>query len=84
MSRRARLTVHTRRLTPAEVAQLWFRRGEDFDFRGAYPDFPIPAGDGLFLLSAVESWFARFHGTKQPFPVTTEEEDQAMKAANGR
>lgn len=84
MSRRARLTVHSRRLTPAEVAQLWFRRGEDFDFREAHPDFPAPAVDGLFLLSAVEAWFDRFHGRKQPSLVSsTREEDDAMTAANG-
>jgi len=84
MSRRARLTVHSRRLTPTEVSQLWFRRGEDYAFREAYPDFPAPGPDGLFLLSAVETWFDRFHGRKQLSPVTTEEEDEAMRAASGQ
>lgn len=84
MSRRATLTVHARRLTPAEVAQHWFRRGTDFDFRKTYPDFPAPGPDGLFLLSAVEGWFDRFHGRKHVLPVTTEEEEIAMRAASGR
>ncbi len=87
MTRRATLTVHSRRLTPVEIAQNWFRRGADFagDIHSQHPDFPRPGPDGLFLLSQVERWFDRFHGTAQPSLVTHEtEEDEAMKAASGK
>jgi hypothetical protein len=86
MTRRATLTLHTRRITPVEVAQLWFRRGSAYanQMRIDHADFPAPGPDGLFLLSAVEGWFDRFHGRKQPSLVPPEqEEEEAMRAASG-
>jgi hypothetical protein len=85
--RRATLTVHARRLTGAEIAQHWFRRGQEYkdQIRKEYPDFPQAGPDGLFLLSAVEAWFDRFHGRKQPVLVAPEdEEEEAMRAASGK
>jgi hypothetical protein len=87
MKRHAKLTVYARRLTPAEVAQHWFRRGADFakDIHATYPDFPKPGPDGLYLLSQVETWFDRLHGRTQISLVPAEdEEDAAMRAALGR
>lgn len=86
MSRRAALNPLSRRLTPKEVAQLWFRRGEDFAeiIHQTYPNFPNPGPDGLFLLSSVEAWFDRFHGRPQPSASSRErEEEEAMRAASG-
>ena len=84
MVRRADLTTFSRRLTPREVAQHWFRRGCDYEFRIVYPDFPKPGPDGLFLLTAVEGWFDRFHGQRQPpSDVLKDEEEEAMRAALG-
>lgn len=86
MKRRSTLTVHSRRLTPAEVAQLWFRRGADFtdSIHSEHPDFPQAGPDGLYLLSQVEAWFARWH---RAGPVQTtsldHEEDEAMRVAGG-
>ena len=87
MSRRPALTLHTRRITPVEVAQLWFRRGAAYtnQIRIDHPDFPMPGPDGLFLLSQVEAWFDQFHGRKQPSLVPPErEEEEAMRAASGQ
>lgn len=87
MTRRATLTVFSRRLLPAEVAQHWFRRGKDYaaDIHKDHPDFPKPCPDGLFLLSQVERWFDRLHGNAQPSRVpANREEEEAMLAANGR
>lgn len=87
MSRRATLSAYSQRLTPVEVARLWFRRGADYSgqIHADHPDFPKAAQDGLFLLSHVEGWFARFHGTGQPLRETPEgEEEEAMRVARGR
>jgi hypothetical protein len=82
--RHSNFTTFSRRVTPREVAQHWFRRGLDFDFRQAYPDFPKPGPDGLLLLSAVEGWFDRFHGHRQlSSNPAMDEEDEAMRAARG-
>lgn len=86
-ARRASLTVHARRITPSEIAQHWFRRGTDFarQIHTEYPDFPQAGPDGLFLLSHVEGWFARFHGLRQVETTTPEhEEETAMQAALGK
>lgn len=87
MSRRraANLTPFARRLTPAEVAQHWFRRGAEYarDMRDDHPTFPRPAPDGLYLLADVEAWFDRLHGHSKPNRSTREERDEAMRAANG-
>ena len=84
MKRHSNLTTFSRRLTPREVAQHWFRKGADFDFRSTHHDFPKPGPDGLFLLSAVETWFDRFHGYRQPSSdPAKDEEEQAMRAARG-
>jgi hypothetical protein len=84
MKRHSNLTTFSRRLTPREVAQHWFRRGADFDVRVSYPDFPKPGPDGLFLLSAVEEWFDRFHGHRQlSRDPSMDEEEEAMRAARG-
>jgi hypothetical protein len=70
MSRRrhADMSTFTRRLTPAEVAKHWFRRGADYakQIHGDHPDFPKAGPDGLYLLKSVEDWFDRFHGAPQP------------------
>lgn len=84
--RRANLTILSRRLTPAEVAQLWFRRAADFgdEIAKTYPDFPKPGPDGLFLLSQIESWFDRFHGRSHISLVPpVAEEEAALRAARG-
>ena len=84
--RRAKLTQHARRLTPKEVAQNWFRRGRDFAQRihEAYPNFPQPAPDGLYLLSNVEAFFDGFHGVSGIDSVTPAgEHAEAMRAARG-
>jgi len=82
--RPSNLTPFSRRLTPREVAQNWFRRGADFDFQTAYRDFPKPGPDGLLLLSTVEAWFDRFHGNRQPSPdPSKDEEEEAMRSARG-
>jgi hypothetical protein len=84
MTRRSKLTPNSKRITPPEVAQNWFRRGTDFDFRSAYPDFPKPAPDGLILLAAVEAWFDRLHCVRQlSSDPSKDEEEEAMKAARG-
>lgn len=87
MKRHAKFTVYARRLTPVEVAQFWFRRGAEFarEIWSEYPDFPRPGPDGLFLLSQVEAWFARFHGLAQIVPLArVDEEAAAMRVARGR
>jgi hypothetical protein len=88
MSRRATLTIHSQRLTPVEIARLWFRRGADFAdlIHATHPDFPKAGPDGLFLLSQVQGWFDRFHGVSQKKGVhdtTGEEEDFMRQAAYG-
>jgi hypothetical protein len=85
--RQAVLTPHAQRLTPAEVAQHWFRKGADFstEIHEHYPTFPEPGPDGLFLLSQVKGWFDEFHGKKQVgFHSFQRESDQAMRAALGQ
>jgi hypothetical protein len=87
MGRHAKFSVYARRLTPAEVAQFWFRRGIEFskEIDETYPDFPKPGPDGLFLLSQVEAWFDRFHGKSQISLVPAEDEEEAaMRAARGQ
>lgn len=87
MARTAALTTHTKRLTPTEVAQLWFRRGAAFAERilHEYPTFPKPGPDGLFLLSAVEEWFDTFHGNTKIAVLTPQQERaEAMRAALGQ
>lgn len=83
MTRMASLTPLSQRLTPVEVARLWFRRGPDFagKIRNTHPDFPKPGPDGLFLLTQVEAWFDRWHGRPQGRPDS--EEEDAMQAARG-
>jgi hypothetical protein len=81
MSRRPALSNYSQRLTPAEVARNWFRRGPDYMAK-VPADFPKPGPDGLFLLSQVEAWFDRFHGIKQR-PEQNGEEDAIMRAARG-
>jgi hypothetical protein len=85
-TRHAALTIHSRRLTPFEVAQHWFRRGRDFVplIHSEYPDFPAPAPDGLYLVKTVESFFDRLHGNvdRSAAPLADEVET-AMRAARG-
>jgi hypothetical protein len=84
MTRHSSQTEFSRRLTPREIAQQWFRRGADYAFLREYRDFPKPGPDGLFLLSAVEAWFDRFHGNCQPSRTPEkDEEEEAMRAARG-
>lgn len=85
MTRHARLTAFSRRLTPAEIRRDWFRRGQDYDWRQDHPTFPQAGPDGLFLLSSVEAWFDAFHGRRQLSIVPAEnEEEAAMRAALGQ
>lgn len=68
VARRTNLTPFARRLTPAEVAQHWFRRAPEYakTMHADYPTFPKAAPDGLYLLADVEAWFDRLHGRQQP------------------
>lgn len=79
--RRSNLSPYSQRLTPAEVAQIWFRRGAQFanQIWKTYPDFPEPGPDGLLSLSRIREWFDRFEGRKQPFSSATEEEEEIMR-----
>jgi hypothetical protein len=83
-SRHSKLTPHSRRLTPLEVTQHWFRRGRDFVIYDTFPDFPQPGPDGLYLLSQVEDFFGRIHGMATADTETSaQEEAKAMRAALG-
>lgn len=82
--RHADISALTRRLTPREVAQLWFRRSAAWarDIHAEHPDFPLPGPDGLYLAAQVEEWFDRWHGRRQSdagFDRSAEEE--AMRIA---
>lgn len=85
-ARRSALTPHSRRLTPAEVSAHWFRRGRDFvdQIHDTFADFPQPAPDGLYLLTQVEEFFARFHGIRVVDSSLLERErEEALRAARG-
>lgn len=86
MKRHAALTAFARRLTPAEVAKHWFRRGEEFgrEIRDAHPDFPAPGPDGLYLIDDVEAWFDRWHGKRHAHAPLHEAEEEALNIARGR
>lgn len=67
MSRLADLSDFSQRLTPSEVARLWFRRAAAYavEMHSDHPDFPKPGPDGLYLREAVKEWFDRWHGRRQ-------------------
>ena len=77
------LSAFTRRLTPAEVAQLWFRRGREFgrEIHAVHPDFPRAGPDGLYLTAEVEGWFDRWHGRRQSATPDRDAEDEAFRIA---
>lgn len=83
MSRRAVLHPLSERLTPAEVAQLWFRRAAEFagQIHGVHPDFPKAGPDGLYLRTQVKAWFDRWHGIRQNAPCEADAEEEAMRIA---
>lgn len=84
MRRHAALTPMCKRLTPIEVAQLWFRRGADYaaEIPRTYLDFPRPGPDGLYLLTEIEAWFDRWHGRRQTSEASRSgEEDKALEIA---
>lgn len=86
--RKSKLSEHSKRLTPVEVVSHWFRRGKDFvaKIHLEFPDFPAPAPDGLYLLSAVAAWFARFHGINSAvgaYESLEHEKNEALRAARG-
>ena len=60
-------TPFSERLTPAEVADYWFRRDRRFgaSIHNEHPDFPRPGPDGLFLRCQVLAWFELFHGLRR-------------------
>lgn len=87
MKRHAALTLHARRLTPAEVAQHWFRRAAAYahEIHSDHPSFPKPGPDGLYLLSQVEAWFDRVHGRSQISAVrNADEEAEIMRLMSGK
>jgi hypothetical protein len=67
MSRLADLSIYSQRLTPSEVARLWFRRSPTYapEIHEHHPDFPKAGPDGLYLREAVKEWFDRWHGRRQ-------------------
>lgn len=67
MSRLADLSSFSQRLTPSEVARLWFRRAAAYavEIHANHPDFPKPGPDGLYLREAVKEWFDHWHGRQQ-------------------
>jgi len=85
--RHADLTAFAQRLTPAEVAQHWFRCGRAFasDIHAKHPDFPRPGPDGLYLTDQVRIWFDAWHGRRQNFASECTDEEEALEIArNGR
>lgn len=74
----------SRRLTPAEVAQHWFRRGTSYaeQLRADHPDFPKPGPDGLYLASDVVAWFDKWHDVRVSSP-GTDDEAAALEIARG-
>lgn len=72
------------RLTPGEVAVLWFRRAVSFgvEIHKHHPDFPQPAPDGLYLRRDVSAWFDSYHGHVQASRQTAKQaEDEALRIA---
>jgi hypothetical protein len=87
MARRANLTPFTERLSPSEVAQLWFRRSACWakNIHVEHPDFPRPAPDGLYLKAAVRDWFDYWHGRMSEGSPQQKFEQEALRIArNGR
>lgn len=88
MSRRpADITALTERLTPPEVARLWFRWGAEksSQIHVIHPNFPRPGPDGLYLREQVREWFKHFHGWRQGSSARPAEEDEALRrAVHGR
>lgn len=87
MSRIAELTPLSERLSPAEVAQIWFRWARDRapDIHVIHPNFPNPGPDGLYLREQVREWFKRFHGWRQGSTARPDEEEEALRrAVHGR
>lgn len=76
----------SRRLTPVEVAQHWFRRGAAFagEIRDTHPDFPPAGPDGLYLTAQVSAWFDKWHGVRaSSAPPAADGEDAALEIARG-
>lgn len=82
--RRSSYTPEVQRLTPIEVAQLWFRRGADYadQIAVAHPDFPAPGPDGLYLAEQVKAWFDRWHGQSTRYEL--DDDAVALQIARGR
>lgn len=89
MNRRSRPSSYdpalSRRLTPSEVAQFWFRRGAAYaesQLRSDHPDFPKPGPDGLYLTAQVAAWFDKWHGVRVPLDAP-DDEAAALEIARG-
>lgn len=86
MTRLADLTAFSQRITPAEVARLWFRRAPAFaaSIHVDHPDFPKPGPDGLYLRESVKIWFDRWHGQRQACAAPdSAAEEEALRIARG-
>jgi hypothetical protein len=87
MSRRADISAFSQRLSPSEVAELWFRRSAGWakNIHVEHPDFPCPGPDGLYLRDAVREWFDRWHGRQPERTSDSQFEEEALRIArNGR
>lgn len=89
MNRRSRPSTYdptlSRRLTPAEVAQHWFRRGAAYavdQLHVDHPDFPKAGPDGLYLAAQVAAWFDKWHGVRVPLDAP-DDEAAALEIARG-
>lgn len=87
--RRARPSTYdpalSQRLTPAEVAQFWFRRGAAYaiaQLRIDHPNFPEPGPDGLYLTAQVAAWFDKWHGVRAS-SIEPDDEAAALEIARG-
>lgn len=86
MNRHTIVCAFSQRLTPTEVAELWFRRSRTWasDIHIQHPSFPMPGPDGLYLKAQVEEWFDGYHGRRVgPLRAAYAAEDEALRIARG-
>lgn len=88
MKRRSRPSTYdpalSRRLTPAEVVQHWFRRGAAYaeTMHAEHPNFPPAGPDGLYLAAQVAAWFDKWHGVRVS-SIEPDDEAAALEIARG-